>query len=137
MANLKNQMIEDGKKLFALKNKKTKLSETLTELNKQIVEMETKLAEKMQDAECDKFNVKGQGTIYVQQKLYTNVLAENRDKLYAWLRANGCGDLVKDWVFPNTLTSLCKERIEAGKPMPDENIMTATFIPIAATRKGK
>lgn len=128
-------MQELGKKLFFLKGKKDKLEDDLKKVNADITELATvQLAKVMEDGEIEKFTVKGRGTVYLKPELYVNVLADDRTKLYAWLRANGHKDLVKDWVAPQTLKAFCNEQIEEGKPLPD--VVKATFIPTAKTRKG-
>ena len=133
MAN--DKMIECGKKLFALKKKKSQIEESLKKVNVEITELATvTLAKLMEDGEVEKFTIAGKsgGTIFLGQELYASVLADDRPKLYDWMRNNGCGDLVKDWVFPQTLTAFCKERLGDGKPVPE--MVKTTFIPTAKTR---
>lgn len=127
------QMVTLGKELFKLKAKKKKLEEDVKVLNAKITEIEAvKLPKLMEDAEVPSFKITGGGTIYLQDQLYVNVLAEDRPKLYEELRATGNGDMIQDWVFPNTLKAFCKEQLGAAKALP--TVVKATFIPTAMTR---
>jgi len=135
MANIQDRIAEEGKKLFALKAKKTKIEDQLKEVNKEIVQLSTvTLAKLMGDAEVEKITIKGKGTLYMSDELYASVLKDDRPTLYAWLRKEKCGDIIQDYVFPQTLTAFAKERLLAGKALPD--VLKAEYIPTAKTRSG-
>ncbi len=127
------RLVALGKRLFALKEKRDALTEELKSINKQIEMVSTQeLAAAMAEAEVDKYTIKGLGTIYLRPEFFCGVLAENREELYAWLRANGHESLIKDWVFPQTLKAFAKELLERNEPLPP--LVNAKFIPTAATR---
>jgi hypothetical protein len=122
-----------GKLLFAKKAKKAATEEALKEINKEITEIETvSLAKIMVDGEIEKFTIKGKGTIYMADELYTSVLKDDRPKLYAALRETGDAALIQDWVFPQTLTAYIKDRLKNGKSVPE--VVKVTHIPTAKTR---
>jgi hypothetical protein len=133
VANPQEQIIAKGKELFALKAKKAKLEEELKKLNIDIERVAVQeLGKLMTDAEVEKVSIKGKGTVYLSDELYASVLKDDRPAMYEWLRKNKCGDIIVDYVFPQTLTAFAKERLQAGKPLPDQ--LKATYIPTAKTR---
>ena len=136
MANPQEKIIEKGKELFALKARKKKLEEQLTNLNKDITRVAVdELGKLMTDAEVEKIPIKGKGTLYLSPELFASVLKDDRPALYEWMRKNKCGDLIQDYVFPQTLTAFAKERLAAGQPLPE--VLKASYIPTAKTRAGK
>ncbi len=117
-----------------LRDRKDELKALVTDNNKALKDLaEAILPEYMEENEIDKITIEGAGTVYVKQELYASVLASDREALYEWLRETGNEDLVKDWVFPATLTAFCKEQLENGKPVPE--MVKATKIPTAILRR--
>lgn len=131
-----NKMVPLGKRLFDLKDRKAALENDLKKVDAEITHITTvELSKIMGDGEIEKFEVKGRGTIYLQDELFVNVLAKDRPALYEALRSSGNADIVKDWVMPGTLKAFCKEQLQGGKPLPA--VVKATWVPTARTRKGK
>jgi len=129
-----NKLTEFARSLSDLKARKNELEDSLKDVNEQIKTIaENELPRAMEDADIESFRVDGVGTVFLQNKIYVSVLADDREKLYDWLRENGHDDIVKDWVFPQTLTAFAKEQMTEGNPLPD--FLKATFIPTAALRK--
>ncbi len=123
-----------AKELRGLKDRKEAIAEEEKTINKRIkVLVETELPEVMEAKEIDKISIDGVGTIFIQQQVYANVKADDREALYRELRDTGNGDLICDWVFPATLKAFCKEQLANGKPVP-ENV-TAHFVPTAMLRR--
>ncbi len=136
------KLIEAAKELKKLKAKKKKLEDQATELNKKITDLETVVLPKlMDDNEIDNVSIKGVGTMFVQTETYVQVNADDRPALYKWLREQGHGPMVGDWVFPNTLKAFVKEQNElaisegSGHGLPD--FVKVTLIPTARIRKAK
>lgn len=129
-----NKLTEAAKLLRKLKSSKELLESKLKEVNEQIKQVaEVDLPRLMEDADIENFKVDKVGTVFLQNKLYASVLADDRPKLYDWLQKEGHGDLIKPWVFPQTLTAFAKEQLGEGNPLPD--FLKATFIPTASIRK--
>lgn len=117
-----------------LRDDKDDLKVLVTGNNKALKELaEQILPEYMEENDIDKITIEGAGTVFIKQELYASVLADDREKLYEWLRDNGHEDLIKDWVFPATLTAFCKDQLEYGKPVPE--MVKATKIPTAILRR--
>lgn len=117
-----------------LRDRKDELKSLVTDNNKALKNLaEQILPEYMEENEIDKITIEGAGTVFVKQELYASVLAGDREALYEWLRDTGNEDLVKDWVFPATLTAFCKDQLEYGKPVPE--MVKATKIPTAILRR--
>lgn len=137
-------LAEAAKKLRKLKDDKKKTEDRLTAINKQIVELEQITMPKlMEDNEIDTFKVSGVGTIYLSTEVYASVLKDDRPKLYEWLRENGHGGMITDWVFPNTFTAFVKSQlvdqaengVTKGNSLPD--FVKATKVPTANLRRSK
>jgi hypothetical protein len=127
-------LADKARKLRALKDEKESLDAQIKEVNKQIVQIEQHdLPSQMEDLDEEKFSVPGIGTVYLQTKLYVNVLKDDREKLHEWCQTNGHEDLIVPHVHPATLQAFCKEQLEAGKELPD--FLKATFIPTAVIRR--
>ena len=137
-------LAEAGAKLRNLKDRKAIAEEALTQINKEIVEMETvTLPKLMDDNDIPSFKIKGVGTIFLSTEVYASVLKEDRPKLYDWLREHGHGAMVTDWVFPISLTAFVKKQLDDqldnglndGNVLPD--FVKATKIPTANLRRSK
>ena len=129
-----DKIVELGRKLFALKEDKADLEEQLSAVNDEIKTLATvDLAKLMEESGVEKTTLAGLGTIYLSQDFFASVNKDDRPKLYEWMRGNGYGDIIVDWVFPQTLTAFAKELTEKNLPLPD--MMKSVFIPTAKTRK--
>ena len=70
-----------------------------------------------------------EGLGYVRQmdpKLYASYAKENEAECFAFVKEQGRGDVIKETIHPGTLSSLVKELIESGKPIP-EGVITYYF----------
>jgi hypothetical protein len=122
------------KKLFAAKAEKARLEENLKAVNAQILQLATQeLAKLMIDGEIELHKVKGLGSVYMSDEFFASVLKDDRPKLYEWMRNNGHGDIIVDWVFPQTLTAFAKEMAEKNEPLPE--FVKVAYIPTAKTRR--
>ena len=55
----------------------------------------------------------------VKPRLYASVIKEKEEELFAFLRKNERGDLIKTVVNAGSLSTFAKERVEAGLRLPD------------------
>lgn len=131
MSNELTSMVHD---LRDLKDRKEQLEDELKSVNGQIRALaEGKIPEYMEENEIEKFSVTGVGTVYVQQKVYANVKADDREAFFHWLRENGSADLIKETVHPSTLNAFAKEQLSEGKELPD--VLDARLYPTATLRR--
>lgn len=135
---------EAGKKLKKLKADKKKTEDKLKEINKAIVELETITLQKlMADNEMESVRIAGVGTLYTTDEVYVSVLKDDRPKLYAWAREKGHGDMIGDWIFPNTLSAFVKRQLEdqAEQGVNDGNTLPGfvkvTNVPTVNLRSAK
>lgn len=113
-------LTQHAQRFRELKDRRGTLEAELKECNAEITLLETDILPKVMDEnEIEKFTTEGVGTIYTQVKVYASVLKENEQRFHDWLNANGHGDIIRDYVFPATLSSFAKEQIEAGVELPD------------------
>lgn len=103
-----------------LKDRKDSLNNELKELGEELKKIETELLpQAMEENEIEKFTVDGVGSIYTQMKVYAYITKENEPLFHAWLRDQGHGELIKEYVFPATLSAFAKEQLEQGNDLPD------------------
>jgi hypothetical protein len=88
---------------------------------------------KMEDMGVTSMNITGVGRLGVTSDIEISVLAEDRDRVYEWLREQGHGDLVNDYVWPQTLKALVKEQIREGNEI-DDHIKITPFARASITR---
>jgi hypothetical protein len=121
-----------GKRLFELKREKAALEEKMRQCNAQIDNIATKeLAAIMSNAEISKFSISGYGTISIREDFFCNVLKENREEMYKWLRKTGNGALITDYVQPATFKAFMREYAEQGNTVPE--FVKVVFVPTAHT----
>lgn len=127
-------LIEAAKRFRELKDNKERLELELKSVNEEIKSIEVeKLPQLMDDNDVTKFTVEGVGTIFQQVKVYAHVKKEDEQKFHDWLRETDNGDLIKNYVFPATLSAFAKEQLEQGEELPE--FLTAHKVPTAMLRR--
>lgn len=66
------------------------------------------------------FSLRSGAKLHLRGKLWAYVLKAKEAEAFAWLRANGHGDLLKVTLNPATLKAWAKEQLEAGNEPPAE-----------------
>ena len=134
MTSPQEKITDLGRRLFDAKERKDRLETELKEVNEEIKKIaEDELAKIMTDSEIDKISIKGLGTVYMSDSVYASVLKEDRDRLHVWMRENGFGSIISEYIFPQTLTAFAKEMMTKNETLPE--ILRVTTIPTAKTRK--
>lgn len=129
-----NQLTHWAHELRDLKTQKEELEAQLKDVNKKIRKLaEQQIPEYMEENEIEKLSVAGVGTIYLTQKVYANVKAEDREAFMDWLRSTGHEDLIKEQVHPSTLNAFAKEQISEGRELPE--VLDARLYPTATLRR--
>jgi hypothetical protein len=78
----------------------------------------------MEDEGIESCKIEGLGRVSLTGDMW--VRTQNAVQLMKWLGDEGLGDLIKDSVASSTLKACLKERMEAGKPMPGDDIVKVT-----------
>jgi hypothetical protein len=92
----------------------------LKNTNATIETVEQELVNAMIAEEMQNFTRNGL-TFYLLPKLYASPVAERKQELFAWLKANGYGDLVQETVHYNTLKAWVKEQMKENyDELPEE-----------------
>jgi len=63
-------------------------------------------------------------SIYLKVDVYAYCKKEYEPAFFAWLRANGHGDIIRETVHPSTLKAFAKERVQDGEPLPPQLTVT-------------
>jgi hypothetical protein len=110
------RLTEFAKKLRAINAKFDKLEADEKKLNEDADALNDEFVEYMELNGLQKFTVKGVGTCYIAGDIYPQV--KDVEKMHAWLKDNGFGDMIKPTVNHNTLKAFCKEQLEAKNKVP-------------------
>ncbi len=133
-SKMSNKLVSMVHDLADAKKEKEEIAARTKELNEVIRKLsETEIPEYMDENEIEKLSVEGVGTVFIQNKVYANVLVADKPKFFAWLRENDNEDLIKEDVNAKTLGSFAKEQLEAGTELPD--FIKARIYPTAQLRK--
>lgn len=105
--------------LRSLKEQKAEVESTAKALGKLIEELDRKLSDAMVESDLVKFTRNGK-TFHLTTRLFASPRDGNSDLMIQTLKDNGYGDLVKETVNSNTLSSFAKEQKEANNDeMPE------------------
>lgn len=77
-----------------------------------------------------KIRPEGLRGVTIYDKYFTSVLAQNRDPLKDWLRANKCGDLIQETVNGSTLKAYITDCIKKGTVYPAA-LVNVAIVPTA------
>lgn len=121
--------------LVALRERKDELKAQTEANNAEIERVERELLEQMQANELQNFKRSGKQFIY-SSKVWAS--AVDKDKVYAWMKANDYGDLVKETVNANSFNSLVKEWLDQDGFVPDAvaDVINVTERATIMVRKG-
>ena len=115
-------------KVHSLAQRMKDLKEQIDELGKEKTKLQKEydsirfgeLPDAMDDEGIEKISYAGIGTVYTQADI--NVSVKDKVSLYRWLEDEGFGDLITDYVFPQTIKAFVKEQIKKGTVMPSESL---------------
>lgn len=121
------QLIAYAEELEALKREITALESTIKTLKERydhlrkvlIPEMMEKLGMVTADGKGS-FTLASGARIALRNDTYASYLKQDQDKVFAWLRSNGLGDIIKETVHASTLRSMATELLSEGKELPPE-----------------
>jgi hypothetical protein len=134
---LPNPMLLLADKLAAIKDRLDAIADEESELKKEKEAVEKQLIDMMTAEEVEKFTRNGR-TFFPQVKTNVSIKADEKEAAHAWLKENGFGDLVKEQVNAQSLTSWYKEMTEQGELPEDFASMLNVFEKITiGMRKGR
>lgn len=91
---------------------------------------------KMDELNIENMKVKGVGTLGKRYDAYCNMVPGSQQELFAWLEAEGKGDVIKPSVNSSTLKALMKEMFEAGEEIPEAYVTFTPYTYVSITGKG-
>lgn len=106
-------------RLKALREEKAALEERLKGINSAIEQVEQELVNAMIAEEMQNF-VRGGQMFYLTTKVYASAVPERKQDLFAWLKANGYGDMVQETVHSQTLAAFIREQLEEAEELPPD-----------------
>lgn len=124
--NETNPMLLLADELVEVRAELEQLEEQTKNLNERKGQIEQQLLEMMVNEEVEKFTRNGR-TFYPTCRTFASIKGECKDEALAWLKENGFGDLVKEQIHPQSLSSWYKEQTEAGELPEDIAAMLSIF----------
>ena len=109
-AVLGKEIFDLADQLKAKKKQKKELEDQVDEVSKEITKLDKALSDAMAEVECPNFS-HGGSTFYLNTKLYASPKAGMSEEMIRELKEHGFGDIVKETVAPQTLSSFCREQI--------------------------
>lgn len=110
--------------LRTLRDQKTSLEATLSDLNKQIATVSFQAVQLMRDARMTSTKIEGIGTAYLATTVTPRV--KDADAFMTWAREN-MPEFIRESIHPATLKSQVKERLETGQAMPPDEVMGVDY----------
>lgn len=134
MTKTNGALVALAQQLRDMKDHKEALEAELKQLDADLKKLTTEtIPQMMDDMSIEKMTVDGAGTLYQQVEIYAHVKKEDEPAFHAWLRDQGQEDLIRPYVFPQTLKAFAKEQIEAGVELPEW--FKAIKVPTARLRR--
>jgi len=123
-ANVK--VINLAMKMADLKASIDELGEKKKALQKEYDDLRfNQVPDALDEAGVNSINIKGVGTLYTADDL--NVSVPDKQATYEWLSENGFGDIIKPYIFPQTVKAFVKEQINEGNELPDDLFKVSAF----------
>lgn len=97
-----------------------------------VIRMES-IPNKMDEDGIDNVTFDGIGRVGLTSDMFVSVT--DKPGLYDWLQDNGFGDLIQPVVNSSTLKAFIKNRIKAGKDVPEEFVKYTPFTRASITAK--
>ena len=126
---------ELAQKYLDLRSQKEDLETQLSEINKEFDKLRLQdIPSMMEEMNVKNVTFDGIGRLGLTADLYVSCPTEQKPELYKWLRANGYGGLVVDYVHPSTLKAWCKERIVESDVQLPEILSVTPFVRASVTK---
>lgn len=68
----------------------------------------------------------GIGRVQLAADLYVSIIG-NKEGTYEWMRDNGYGGVVVEYIHPSTLKATIKEGMKAGRKFPEDKFKISPF----------
>ncbi len=121
--------------MVALTKVQDVLKAKVDEAKAQMQELKNQLLEEMDTLKLQNFRMADIGLVYVHVSPKIGLLKADKPEVYAWLKANGHGSIVKEEVNPRTFQAFCKSLKEEGLELPPK--VTEFIVREPRIRSGK
>ena len=68
----------------------------------------------------------GIGRVQLAADLYVSIIG-NKEETYEWMKDNGYGGVVVEYIHPSTLKATIKEGMKAGREFPEDKFKISPF----------
>lgn len=117
-----------------LKAEIDELGDRKTQLQKEYDQIRfSKLPDAMDEDGIDQIRIEGVGTVYLTDDI--NVSVVDKDNFYNWLGLEGFGDLIKPYIFPQSVKAFVKEQLAEGNELPEGFVKVSAFTRAAIRSK--
>lgn len=92
------------------------------------------LPARCEDQGVEGMKIEGVGRLGLTADLNVSVKAGMKEQLFGWFKKSRLGDLIQPTVNASTLKAFVKDRIKAGKPIPDDLLNVNPFTRASITK---
>tara|TARA_R110000803_G_scaffold80259_3_gene146027 strand:+ start:331 stop:729 length:399 start_codon:yes stop_codon:yes gene_type:complete len=125
---LAEEMVNVRAKLDQAKAVAAELQKEFDDLRK------VQLPEAMEAAGMESTRLPNIGTVSIRTDAYASIRGGQQDGAYQWMKDNGFGDLIKDFVHSSTLKAFLKEQFREGEDLPEEIFSFLPYSYVAITK---
>ena len=125
---LAEEMVNVRAKLDQAKAVAAELQKEFDDLRK------VQLPEAMEAAGLESTRLPNIGTVSIRTDAYASIRGGQQDGAYQWMKDNGFGDLIKDFVHSSTLKAFLKEQFREGEDLPEEIFSFLPYSYVAITK---
>ena len=97
------------------------------EVRKKLIPDEMVAVGLVSDAGKGSFTLRSGAKVHLQGDVYAHYLKAAEVGVFAWLRAQGHGALIKETVHPATLKAFAKEQLAEGVTLPEDLFQVSPF----------
>ena len=109
-----------AEKLMKTRDEQDELKAKTSALEVEKEAMTKVLLERWEAEGVESSRYEGLGLFSIVDDIYVSVPPEKKPDLFAWLREQGLGDVIREDVPYQTMAALVKERLEGGDPVPEQ-----------------
>ena len=119
----------------AVKQQKEKMEDDLKLLNAEFDVLRLEIIPNCcEDQGVEGMKIEGVGRLGLTADMNVSVKSGMKEQLFAWFKKSRLGDLIQPTVNASTLKAFVKDRVKAGKPIPDDLLNVNPFTRASITK---
>ena len=124
-----------AEKMVAVRAKLDASKVATAELQKEFDDIrKVQLPEAMEAAGMESTRLPNIGTVSMRTDAYASIRGGQQEEANQWMRENGFGDLIKEFIHSSTLKAFLKEQFREGEHLPEEIFTFSPYSYVAITK---